>query len=72
MDLSSKSVEILREWQPFAHLWYVTEAKTVDMVSIELLPASQPKLLQAYTHPRVAKFTLLQASSKYIVQQHFV
>lgn len=61
----------LREQKPFAQLCWVTEAKIVDTVSEELLPASQPKFLQVYASPRVAMFTLLEAASKYFVQQYF-
>ena len=72
LDLSSESVEILHKQKPFAQLCEVTEAKIVDMVSKELLPASQPKLLQAYASPRMAMFTLLEAGSKYFVKQYFI
>lgn len=44
----------------------------MDVVSEELLPASQPKLLQAYASARMAMFTVLEAGSKYFVQQYFV
>lgn len=71
-DLSFESVEILHEQKSLEQLLQATEARTVDAVSKELLPASQPKPLQALISPRVAMFTLLQDASKNSVQQHFV